>query len=413
MACSDVRSLISAVLDRRASAQERALVTQHLAECLACRAEVRELQAVDTALKALPVPLPPEGYDESFLSRLTMKIDEQDKKQAGQKEPGKEDSGLIEIRKMASRDISAQEAARKRDVEEAAAAVSVVAIPASVSQPHVVVPPKTEQPRRGWMVPVVAVGGLVVVAGVVLVMLQGSRRELVRAPDPGAASPPLPAAFDPGAPGMAPTPTSQPVAAAAGPAVALARNESPPSRSTAAEPSDKERRAKVAKAEAHGPAAKTETKEAKESKETKEAKPAAEKDLLPVPEAKPVPAPKAGGKADQLDELLQSGASPKKEEKKAEPGEELPDTLGPDQIKAGMSSVKGRVMACYDKYDVAGVARVSVTIGKAGKIASASVSGEFAGTPTGECVSEAVKTASFPKFKGKPISIGYTYLLKR
>jgi hypothetical protein len=78
-----------------------------------------------------------------------------------------------------------------------------------------------------------------------------------------------------------------------------------------------------------------------------------------------------------------------------------------------MSSVRGRVMGCYDKYDVAGVARVSVTIGKGGKITHASVTGEFAGTPTGECVAAAVKGASFPRFKGKPLSIGYSYLLKR
>ncbi|MBI5479202.1 MAG: zf-HC2 domain-containing protein [Deltaproteobacteria bacterium] len=414
MACNDVRSLISAVLDRRVSAEDRALVAQHIAECVACRAEVRELEAVDAALKALPAPQPPEGYHESFVSRLTMKIDEQDQDEAKEKKPPKEDSGLIEIRKRASRDISAQEAARKRDVDDAVAAVSAVDIPAAVSQPRVVVPPRTEQPRRGWVVPVVAVGGLVVVAGVVFAMMQGGKREIVRAADPGAAPPPVPAAFDLGAPGAASAPAaSRPTVAAAGPAVAMAPNEATPAKPAAVDPADKEKRSKAAKAEGHEPAAKREPKEPKEPKAAKEAKPAAAKDLVAVPAAKPEPAARPGSKADQLDELLRSGASAKKEDKKAEPGEELPETLNPDQIKSGMSSVRGRVMGCYDKYDVAGVARVSVTIGKNGKIASVSVTGEFSGTPTGECVSAAVKTASFPRFKGKPISIGYTYLLKR
>jgi hypothetical protein len=190
----------------------------------------------------------------------------------------------------------------------------------------------------------------------------------------------------------------------------MAPNEATPAKPAALEPGDKERRAKAAKAEAHEPAAK---REPKEPKEPKEAKPAKEKDLVAVPTAKPEPAPKAGGKADQLDDLLRSGAAAKKEEKKAEPGEDLPDTLSPDQIKGGMSSVRGRVMACYDKHGVAGMARLSVTIGKGGKITHASVTGEFAGTPTGECVSAAVKAASFPRFKGKPLSINYSYLLKR
>jgi hypothetical protein len=419
MACNDVRSLISAVLDRRATPEERSRVAAHIAECVACRAEVRELEAVDAALKTLPAPQPPEGYHESFVSRLTMTIDDQDQDAAKEKEKAgpKEDSGLLEIRKMASRDITAQrEAVRKREEDDAVAAVSAVNIPASVSQPHVVVPPKpAQEPRRGWVVPVAAVGGLVVVAGVVFAMLQGgAKRELVRGADPGAAPPPVPAAFDPSAPGPASAPAaSQPTVAAAGPAVAMAPNEAPPAKAAAMEHGDKEKPARAAKAEHEG-AARRESREPKEAKPAKEptaAPPAAagarEKDLTAVPATK---AP-AKGKADQLDELLGSG--PKKEEKKAEPGEDLPDTLNPDQIKSGMSSVKGRVMGCYDKYDVAGVARLSVTIGKAGKITHATVTGEFAGTPTGECVSAAVKTASFPRFKGKPLSINYSYLLKR
>jgi hypothetical protein len=410
MACNDIRGLVSAVLDRRASADERARVAQHLTDCVACRAEVRELEAVDAALKALPVPAPPEGYHESFISRLTMKIDEQAKDEAKEKKEEKEDSGLIEIRKMASRDITAQrEAVRKRDVDDAVAAVSAVNIPASVSQPHVVVPPQAVEPqRRGWVIPVAAVGGLVVVAGVVFAMLQGGpKRELVRAGEPGAPPPPVPAVFDPNAPAPASAPAaSQPTVAAAGPAVAMAPNVATPARAAEPDRADKEKRAKAAK-EGAEPAARAakEPKEKEAGKPPAEAKPTKEKDLVVAP------TPKAGGKADQLDDLLGSG--PKKEEKKAEPGEDLPDMLTPDQIKNGMSSVKGKVMGCYDKYDIAGVARVSVTIGKAGKITHAAVTGEFAGTPTGDCVAAAVKSASFPKFKGKPLSIGYSYLLKR
>jgi hypothetical protein len=414
MACNDIRDLISAVLDKRATADERARLAQHLTECVACRAEVRELEAVDAALKSLPAPTPPDGYEENFVARLTMKIDEQAKDEAQEKKEPKEDSGLLEIRKMASRDITAQrEAVRKSEAMEAVAAVSVVDIPASVSQPHVIVPPKPQAAqRRGWVIPVAAVGGLVVVAGVVFAMLQGSNKpEIVRAPEPGAPPPPVAAAFDPSAqPASAPS-ASQPTVAAAGPAVAMAPNVATPAK--AAEPEHAEKRAAKAKAEGGAaeaaPKAPKEAKPAAEPKAPAEARPAGgEKDLIAgagKPEAKP------GKKGDQLDELLGSG--PRKEEKKAEPGEDLPETLSQAQIKTGMTSVKGRVMACLDKYDVSGRAILAVTIGRQGKITSATVKGMFAGTPTGDCVSAAVKTASFPKFKGKSISFDYPYLLMR
>jgi hypothetical protein len=46
--------------------------------------------------------------------------------------------------------------------------------------------------------------------------------------------------------------------------------------------------------------------------------------------------------------------------------------------------------------EVPGVANVSISVSKGGRIASASVAGRFAGTPSGTCVEAAVKTARFP-----------------
>jgi hypothetical protein len=55
---------------------------------------------------------------------------------------------------------------------------------------------------------------------------------------------------------------------------------------------------------------------------------------------------------------------------------------------------------------------VSVTIGKNGHVSSASVGGSFAGTPTGDCVAKAVKSATFSPFKGSPQSINYPFMLR-
>jgi hypothetical protein len=77
-----------------------------------------------------------------------------------------------------------------------------------------------------------------------------------------------------------------------------------------------------------------------------------------------------------------------------------------------MGKIKGRVASCYDQFKVPGMANVSVTIGKTGRVSNASVSGAFAGTPTGECVTKAVRGASFPPFKGAAQTINYPFILR-
>ena len=179
MLCRDVRSGMSAILDHRVGDAERAAIEEHLQGCAPCRAELAELEAVDMALHGMPTPEPPASYHEDLWSRLKMTMEAQEKKAEKV-----EDSGLIEIRKMASRDIGAQEAARKRAEEEAAAAVIAAELPPALSQPMMVVQAPAAPRRRGWVVPVAAVGGLVVVAGAVFAMLSTSKREMIRVAGP-------------------------------------------------------------------------------------------------------------------------------------------------------------------------------------------------------------------------------------
>ena len=75
-----------------------------------------------------------------------------------------------------------------------------------------------------------------------------------------------------------------------------------------------------------------------------------------------------------------------------------------------MNSVKPKVAACYSEFKVPGMAMVAVVIGKSGKVTSATVSGKFAGTPTGACVEKAVKSASFPPSDG--LQTPYPFQLK-
>ena len=74
--------------------------------------------------------------------------------------------------------------------------------------------------------------------------------------------------------------------------------------------------------------------------------------------------------------------------------------LAKNALVAGLNGVRPKVQACYNQFKVPGTAMVTVVIGKSGKVTSATVTGKFAGTPTGTCVEAAVKTASFPPSDG-------------
>lgn len=84
--------------------------------------------------------------------------------------------------------------------------------------------------------------------------------------------------------------------------------------------------------------------------------------------------------------------------------------LGKSAVVAGMNSVKGKVADCYSQFRVQGMAMVNVVIGKSGKVTAATVSGKFAGTPTGSCVEKAVKSAVFPPSDG--FTTPYPFQLK-
>jgi hypothetical protein len=69
-------------------------------------------------------------------------------------------------------------------------------------------------------------------------------------------------------------------------------------------------------------------------------------------------------------------------------------------VVAGMNAVKPLVSACYLRYRVPGFAMVNVVIDKDGRVCAAAATGKFAGTPTGACVEQAVRTARFPPSDG-------------
>jgi hypothetical protein len=115
------------------------------------------------------------------------------------------------------------------------------------------------------------------------------------------------------------------------------------------------------------------------------------------------------GKPDKLDELLNAAigtkpkagprggdeeAAPKKAAAPATPS--LPVLEKGDIVRA-MMAVNPKVKDCYNQYKVPGTAMVTMKLARGGRVAGATVTGKFAGTPTGACVEAAAKTAKFPQ----------------
>jgi hypothetical protein len=171
------------------------------------------------------------------------------------------------------------------------------------------------------------------------------------------------------------------------------------------------------------------TKEARHREEAAEPAPppppaAAAAPAKPDKPAKEGKKPGNAGETQDLDALLNEAtkgaepaggggatapSSPAPTEK---PEEKLPESLTSKQVRDGMTLVKARVQACYDKYKVAGVVEIKVKIDRDGTIADSDAVGKFAATETGLCVGQAVRHAAFPKFSGPPMNFTYPFRLQ-
>jgi predicted Zn finger-like uncharacterized protein len=126
--------------------------------------------------------------------------------------------------------------------------------------------------------------------------------------------------------------------------------------------------------------------------------------------------PPKGSLDDLLDGAVRSrgGGGGKKVSSDDDGASKKPDAsstpLAKSAVVAGMNSVKPKVSACYNEFKQQGMAMVNVVIAKNGKVSSATVTGKFAGTPTGACVEKAVKSATFPPSEG--LSTPYPFQLR-
>jgi hypothetical protein len=232
-----------------------------------------------------------------------------------------------------------------------------------------------------WVYPVLGVLGLGIVA------LGLGIYKVVSAPPP--APPPQIVIPAPAAPVAAPAPAAAPAAAAADPAKPAAPEDKTGDDKAAA---DKKKPSSKGGKTASRSAGEGSAKPAGDS-----SKKGASPDPTPTPTAAaPKPAGKKGGSIeDLLDQVgtKKTGGEPKPA--KAPSAAPLPPLSQSDIVNA-MKGVQPRVKECFNQYKQSGIANVSISVAKGGRVASATVSGKFAGTPSGSCVEAAAKTAKFP-----------------
>jgi hypothetical protein len=132
----------------------------------------------------------------------------------------------------------------------------------------------------------------------------------------------------------------------------------------------------------------------------------AKPDTQTAPAAPKVEATKDKKGDPSFDALLkEAGVNEKKDTKPVLDRKEL---SGAD-FKNGMAAISAKAQACFK--GTQGTATVKLVIAPSGHVSRVTVSGMFAGKPEADCVSAAVKSATFPAWDGGSQSMGYSYLL--
>jgi hypothetical protein len=255
----------------------------------------------------------------------------------------------------------------------------------------VLLPMSTSGPPK-WVYPVLGllgIGILVLGYGIYKVLTApppGQPVVIVAPPPPPPPPAPAPAAAQPGVAVPAPIPGAE-----------VAKPAAPEVKPTAEEkPQDKGDKGKGDKGKGDkGHRKSSETASSKGSGDSKKGS-----ETASSPTASDTPAAKPSGKkgGKSLDDLLGEVGSKKGggEDRPTAPAAVKLITLTQSDIVNAMKGVQPKVQACANQFKVPGTAMANIGVATGGKVNTASVTGKFAGTPTGSCVEAAAKSAKFP-----------------
>ena len=88
------------------------------------------------------------------------------------------------------------------------------------------------------------------------------------------------------------------------------------------------------------------------------------------------------------------------------------EALTPSAIQDAMKPVVEAASLCFERYGVAGKAKLKVTVLGDGSVAKYEQQGDFTDTPTGKCIDAAVGKLQFPRTKKPKQSFGYPIVLQ-
>ncbi len=88
------------------------------------------------------------------------------------------------------------------------------------------------------------------------------------------------------------------------------------------------------------------------------------------------------------------------------------DALTTSSIRDALKPVVAAANACFNRFNVAGNAKLRFTVHGDGTIAKYEQQGDFVGTPTGECIDKAIEKAQFPRTKKDSTSFTYPIQLR-
>ncbi len=134
----------------------------------------------------------------------------------------------------------------------------------------------------------------------------------------------------------------------------------------------------------------------------------------PAAQAAPAAAAAPGARPSNVDDLIARAAGGNAAPAAAAPAaaaptQELPERPTRQQITSVMGGLNSAVRACAQGQT--GTAPVAVVIANDGSVRSASVSGQFAGSPIGECIQGVVNRAHFPAFRASESRVTWPFVI--
>ena len=83
-----------------------------------------------------------------------------------------------------------------------------------------------------------------------------------------------------------------------------------------------------------------------------------------------------------------------------------------EDVNAALDDLQPKLKQCFRRFQIPGIAKVKLVVDPSGSIEPASLSGDFEGTPTGDCVMQELSSATLPPFKGAPLQLNHAFVLR-